>query len=456
MSAVRTRSYSKYSAPRSRKLEGWDESILRLVRSMCREAEYNERRRGRVTMTDICTAVEKEFGIALTSRAEAGPIRRLLEDGHLVRYPVLEGVDGLFSTAGAYTYRTPNLDEIDLGVILDLARSNVNPKLEVKSGRKSTASGHGSRRVLKVKDSQLAMMETAVRAAVQHLVPSSRPRPRDTSEQRQSRYSTGLKAITARQLVWAEGAGAHGTGDWAILADAEVAYRGLATNSRDRYVGALRTLLDLAATHGYLLRQEVHGASRTFLPTTWADALGEWRRLVQRSPHTSRSTGTAQLSRIMAALADRNAGALHEVDPLRLTQEQSQRFGTYFAKQLAADRRISQHHRSNTLAMLRALMDVGVMQSVPLNQYDRRRISGRKNAFDSTAYRAIAREFAVETRELAADYGLFEKLGKGPFFDPANLYSLPRLVDWYPALGAAPESTGYGSHRFVPEGIGSR
>lgn len=382
-------------------------------------------------MTEICTAVEEELGVALTSRAEAGPLRRLLNDGRLVRYPVLEGVDGLFSTAGSYTYRTPDVDEINLEVILDLARANINPKLELKSGRKSTASAHGSRKVLEVKGAQLAMIETAVRGLVEHLVPSSRPQPKDTPEQKHARHVAGLRAITAHQLVWAEGAGAHGTGDWAILADAEAAFREVEKNSRHRYVGAIRTLLDLAATHGYLLRQEVHGASRTFLPTAWAAALGEWSRLVQQSQHWNRSGGTAQLSRIMAALAELYMHSLEDVDPLRLTQKQSQSFGRFFAARLAADRKISQHHRAATLAMLRALMDVGVMKPVALNQYDRRRTTGRKNAFDCTVYKAIAKEFDMRTRDLSANYGLFRKLGSGKFFDPENPYSLPRLVDWY-------------------------
>jgi len=420
----------------TRKLEHLDAPILRLVRGLCREAEYDARKRGRVSMAEICGQVHKELGVQLVSRGEAGPLKRLQDSGELAKFPVREGPADFQAPGPCYTYRVSDLDDLNLLVLLDLARRHMNPNMKLKSGRNSTSTGHASRQVYEVKDTQLEMIEKALKRLVDHLLPRFRRQPDDTREQAEGRLNKGLSSIGADMLVWAEGAGAHGLGDWAILKELDAACRGLADNTVDRYRGAIRTLLDLAATHGYLLRRDVHGGDRSFLPASWTEALKEWDRIVRESKHHHRGAGTAQLSRIMAAMAGHFSASLAEINPLELDEEQSSSFLRHFKAELDADARITMHHRSTTLSTLRALMDGGVLKQIEITEYDRRRIRGRKNAFESGAMKAIAFGFDCKTRKATADYSLFTALGNGAFFDPKNPYSLPRLIDWFTLTSA--------------------
>ena len=41
----------------------YDPAILRLSRMLCRSAEYDQTRRGRVTMPELCAEVEKTLGL---------------------------------------------------------------------------------------------------------------------------------------------------------------------------------------------------------------------------------------------------------------------------------------------------------------------------------------------------------------------------------------------------------
>ena len=384
-------------------------------------------------MSEIVEAVEEEFGVALRSRHQAGPLMRLLDDGKLTRYCVLEGIHGEYGRSGSYTYRVPDLDSLSLRTIWEMAKQHVVPReeLDLKAGRRSTAGGHESRRILAVHEGQLRAIRAALTKVVEHLIPSARRQPRDSNAEAWGRILEGMAQIGAPQLVWAEGGGAHGLGDWAILDEVGAATRSLARATRNKYVGAIRTLLDLGASHGYLIQRDVHGAQRSYLPTAWAEALEAWEEIVRASPHSNRSAGTAQLSRIMAAVAEFFGDRLDEIDPMALTEEQSTAFGAWFASRLRASQTITSHHRSATLAALRALMDAGVMSQVPMTEFDRRRIQGRKSAFSASAMRDVAGEFCVDGRKLDADYELFQALGTGAFFDAENPYSLPRLVDWY-------------------------
>jgi hypothetical protein len=414
----------------TRKLEHLDAPILRLVRGLCREAEYDARKRGRVTMTEMCDEVREQLGVELVSRGEAGPLKRLQNEGAIARFPVKEG-RAEFQAPPCYTYRVTDLDALSMFAVLDLARRQVNPSLKLRPGRKSTSGCHASREVLEVKDTQLELIEQALKRLVVHLVPRCRPREGDTREQAEERFLAGLRTLHADVLIWEDGAGAHGLGDWAILSEMAEACRGLEQNTVDRYVGAVRTLLDLAATHGFLIRRHVHGGQRTFLPATWTEALAHWDRIVRESAHRHRGAGTVQLSRIMAGMGEHFSANIEDVDPCRLTREQSESFARGFKAVLDAENRLTPHQRSTILSTLRALMDGGVLHLVDITAYDRRRIRGRKNAFESGAMKAIAREFDANTRKAKADHGLFAALGSGAFFDPDNGYSLPRLVDWY-------------------------
>ncbi len=434
--------------PPARYLDEFDAPILRLVRGMCREAEYDSRTVGRVTMAEIRDKVLQELGVELVSRDEAGPLKRLRDSGDLVRFAVREGPAVFQAGAGCYTFRVKDLNEINLAVILDLARRNRNPALKVRSGRKSTSSVHASRQILEVNTTQV--IEQALKKLVDHLRPAFKTRSADTKEEAALRFTQGLRSIDASNLVWVDGAGANGLGDWAILAHLTEACRGLESNTIDRYVGALRTLLDLAATHGFLLRRDVHGGQRSFLPAPWAKALERCDRIVRESQHRHKSAGTIRLTRIMVAMYEHFVGATEPVDPCRLTRDQSISFIQYYKAALDAQVDLTKHQRAVTLATLRALMEGGVLQPVDMTAFDGRRIRGRKNAFDATTMEAIAREFAAGSRKgprarkgdaerdghgahqtAPADYSLFASLGRGPFFDPDNPYSLPRLLDWY-------------------------
>lgn len=417
----------------TRKHEELDAPILRLVRGMCREAEHDARKRGRVTMSEICEQVTEECGVVLKSRHEAGPLKRLLDSGDLVRFKVLEGAAEFGNGGGSYTYRVADLDDVNLASIIEFAREHQNPDLELRKGRNSTRAGHATRVFPELKDTQVDMAERAARALVEHRLPWSRPKKGDGREENQARLAEAMRTIGLTDLVWADGVGTHGLGDWAILEELEAACvaKGLGQNTNNRYVGALRTLLDHAATHGLLLQRDVHGAERSYLPTAWAPALERWNEIFQESEHRTDSMGTAQLARIMGEMAEFFADSLDEVDPLGLNEEQTHAFTDYLMARLDADHTVTSHQRSITLCTLRALIEGGVLKEVALTAYDRRRIDGRKSAFESSAIKAIAREFDANSRKASADYGLFKALGKGPFFDPENRYSLPFLVDWF-------------------------
>ena len=381
-------------------------------------------------MTEMCDEVRGQLGVELVSRGEAGPLKRLQDDGAIARFSVKEG-RAEFQAPPCYTYRVTDLDDLTMFAVLELARRQVNPDLKLRAGRKSTSGGHASREVLEVNDSQLELIQQALKKLVAYLVPRCRPRAGDTREQAEERILEGLRMIGSDVLIWQDGAGAHGLGDWAVLSEMAEACRGLEQNTIDRYVGAIRTLLDLAATHGFLLRRDVHGGQRTFLPASWTKALAHWDQVVRESAHRHRAAGTAQLSRIMAGMAEHFGANMGDVDPCRLTKEQSESFARRFKAVLDSETRLTTHQRSTTLSTLRALMDADVLHQVDITAYDRRRIRGRKSAFEAGTIKAIAREFDAATRKARADYGLFAALGSGPFLDPKNGYSLPHLIDWY-------------------------
>jgi hypothetical protein len=436
-------SFSKMSSPGSRRLMEYDPAILRLTRRLCKAAEYHEGKKGRVAMPELCRAVEADLGLVLnpTSAPAAGPFKRLMDAGALVRFRLREAPGAGFQDTGggAYTYRVTDLDTVHVGVLLQCARAHTNPALEVRPGRKKS----DDREVLEVKSTK--DMETAVRSLVEHIFPWAKAKRGRTAAENKSSYDDALRRLDSTYMTWADGTGANGAGDWAILEnEAKTAFAHLEKETQNKYIGSLRTLFDLGATHGYLLRRTLNGAPRTFLPTAWAEALNAWHTAFCATEHHNRSIGTAQLSRIMGALADTFSGALEGINPMALTEDQTRRFMTHFVAQLAADQIITKHQRSCVLATLRGLVSAGIFADVDIKAFDGRRKRSRKNAFPADVMRAIAEMFGNEKRLGGeVDYEIFLGLGKGRFFQAqvlvagkseVNRLSLPYLINWYTVL----------------------
>lgn len=421
----------------------YDPAILRLTRRLCREAEYDHGKRGRVAMAELCERVKEDLGLVLkpVSAPAAGPFKRLLDAGELVRFPLREAPGAGFqgTGGGAYTYRVADLDTVHIGTLLNCARAHTNEALVLRPGRRRS----DDRDVVEVRSTK--DIETAVRKLVEHVFPWATPKRGRTAVENNTAYEDALRRIDSTYLTWAEGAGANGAGDWAILEnEAKAAFAHLGKETQNKYIGALRTLLNLGATHGYLLRTIAHGVGRTFLPTAWAEALKTWNVAVRATEHYSRSMGTAQLSRIMGALADTFQNAVDSIDPLSLTEAQTQHFITHFLPRLAADQTISKHQRSVVLATLRGLVSAGIFADVDLKAFDTRCKRLRKNAFRADVMREIAEMFGSEKRLGGkVDYAIFLRLGAGRFFQIeimedgkplVNRLSLPYLINWYTVL----------------------
>jgi hypothetical protein len=394
-------------------------------------------------MPELCAEVEKTLGLVLnhTSAPAAGPFKRLLDAGDIVRFPLREapGAGFKLTGGGAYTYRVADLDHIHIGTLLQCARAHTNKAIEVRSGRKRS----DDRNVVEVKSTK--DIETAVRSLVEHVFPWAKPQRSKTAAENNARYQDALRKLDFTYLTWAESGGVNGQGDWAILEkEAKAAFAPLKTKTRNKYVGAVRTLLDLGATHGYLLRKTLNGAARAAVPTAWAEALGEWNAAFRASEHYSRSIGTAQLSRIMCGLAETFSDTVEDINPLALTEAETERFVGHFVAQIAADQVITKYHRGAIFATLRGLMSAGIFASVHIRELDGRRKRSRKNAFDADVMSAIANMFGSEKRlEGDVDYDVFLGLGKGRFFRAnvevngaaqVNRLSLPYLIDWYTVI----------------------
>lgn len=401
-----------------------DLSILATLRSMCRDAETDPQKAGRVTLKMMTDRIQQSFGLDLPSGAQAGPLKRFLASGQLLRCHVLEDIDG---RGPSHTFRVADLDPTHLGSLLHMARAHVSDEVTARPGRRATADAAGSREIWTVTRRQLAMIETATRKLVLELVPPSRPQSDDTAEEKEARLAKGLARIGLPLLVWSDGAGPHAHGDWAILETADAAFRTLNRNTRHRYIGALRTLLDLAATHGFLVRREVHGASHR-LPEDWSEVLEEWDRRI-REVRPGRAILTSHLTRLLLLLGESHHP--ETVDPLQLTEAQSSRFLQHVDAVVRASRSLRKHHRVELNSLLRGLIDSGIVKGDRDRVVDLRRSPQRKNAFSTANYLAIAREFCSRSRSTDANYGLFRALGRGAFFDPESAYGLPRLIDWF-------------------------
>lgn len=415
----------------------WDAPIRRLIRRMCRELEADPIRRGRVDLNEIAERVEKDLGVALPRRTmnASGPIQRLVDSGAVARFQVLEKGREFGNGGGSYRYRATDIDEINLATLWDLADSCVSEEKKGRPGRRSTSELGDTREVLEISKSQRDKIRLMCERVVLSEVPSARPAPGETSAERSRKIREGMKRIGAETFMWNSTAGANEAGDWESFI--KVVRKAAPESLLSQDIGSARTLCDLAATHGFLVRTELHGGKRMFLPASWGGPIGEWLLRVKEAGLAQRSLGSWPYLYIMSAMAECFAPQLARIDPLCLDKDQSATFARYLRSLLDNDASLTGHRRSAVLACLRNLSGVGILHDIPITDFDRRRIDGRKSAFENGAIKALAKKFGMECKARDRDYTLFQQLGPGPFFNPKKPYSLPHLVDFFTLRGTA-------------------
>lgn len=417
--------------PSQPQLTQYDGAVLIIARRISRIAESDSRLKGRFTLEMLRAAVKDELDVQLPRSASDGPVGRLIQSGEITVYPAKERIPGSEHGNGTRNvYRAPSVDQMHLGRLIDFARAQIRPDDEVPTRRGRTGLTLEARtRILLINEKQFGRIRTMARHVAFHLMPRA--------ESEDDAYT----AVHGVHLMWDPADGLEG--DWRPMYDLIRASRPK-PNVVPEYKGAARLLLDLAANHGYLIRERI--TERYVVPTTWIDVQGRWCAAAEH-PGIAAVLGTnCFLGAISEVLGP-------EVDPEALTLEQTKRVVEHVQDALLADRSLTTGHKTSIRRSIRRLMDAGLVPLTDVNGYDYRQ-RHRMAAWSSTVTGAIARAVASGRRGPGLDW-IPEKDGKGrpwkrrladapgyavwkdfPFpvlADPDHPYSLARCVDFHTA-----------------------
>ena len=379
-------------------------------------------------MKQLRAAAKDELGIDLPRSPRDGPVGRLIEAGRIALYPAMEREPGGHGTMRMY--RATGLDGMHLGILMELAHAAIDPTLKGKRGRKGhTAS---ARHVERISPAQHDKIRTMARHVSYFLSP--------TAETEQEAYT----AVRGAHLMWDPAEGLDG--DWRLFYELIDASRPPVKRRADDR-GAAKTLLDLAATHGLLLRQ---ARSESYvIPTAWIPVQEQWTA-------AARHPGIAAVLAVNYVLGAVAEVLGSEVDPGALTQDEVEQVVQHIQDALLADRSLTTGHKTSIRRSLRRLMDAGLLPRADVNGWDYRQ-RNRKAAWSATETDAIATTAASEHRGAGLDrMGEELKVGRArtsrrradlpgyaawknfPFpvlADPDHPYSLARCVDFHTAKG---------------------
>ena len=175
----------------------------------------------------------------MTVMVAAKTTRKLMADQVVFRLP-----------AGSHTRYATRAVRPTWGFLLELAEKSIDPDKRSRRGRKKSVE---ARRVESLSPDQFNRVRTVVTRLRAHC---------------------GEGPIPPHLLVWDEGAGAGGTGDWAAALEVlDDAYHGSVSSE---YVTALRNLLDLCATQGWICSTPRHEEGFRPFPVEWATIYEQW------------------------------------------------------------------------------------------------------------------------------------------------------------------------------------
>lgn len=216
-------------------------------------------RTGRWELKELEARIREELGVEVELRPSRNPLRSLLASGQIVAF---EG--------GRYTEYTTPVEGMTRLTLLDLLRRAADEvDLEHEASRGSQSAD--DRCVEALTESQFSHIKTACNRIGRHV--SGDRRDRD------EKFHPALMNIGSEHFVWDPNAGRRQMGDWKKLLD--LVRTAAPSKSTSQYVGSVRRLMDLAATHGWIARTPVHDRHYAPVPVDWAPLYNRWREALR-------------------------------------------------------------------------------------------------------------------------------------------------------------------------------
>ena len=254
--------------------------------------------------------------------------------------------------------------------LLEFAERHVNDDEDRTAGRRATV--HGSRQVWNVSSKTLERIKTALYEVARYFDPEAGSSPRKL-------HAALAGHVGPELLVWDPNAGVGGAGDWRRFLDlvAEV------TGGSRRYVGAARSLLDLAATHCVIPRTVRHDLDPAFESGAWVELREDWMKAIRgRADRIHEAVGEL-LDGCYRVGVDPTEG-LEQTEWTRVLEHLEDHF--HFAE-------IDSRLRTAIRGAYRALVEAGCIDGPPWDATERRRARGV----------VLIRTRHIE--EIAQDYG---------------------------------------------------
>lgn len=198
------------------------------------------------------------------------PVKGMLKRGDLSRTGATNQV----------RYAAARVWAITLADLLERAGPCVNPVKRGSRGRRAKIGE--SRAVEELTGAQFQQIRATVNKIGDYLAHEGESR------------EAALRKVGIHHFVWSTSA-SGADGDWVRFLDlarrASEHKSGLGHKSLDNDIGAARTLLDLAATHGWIARTQQHAENFERIPGEWAGIFEEWRETLLTCWKTNTQTG---------------------------------------------------------------------------------------------------------------------------------------------------------------------
>lgn len=215
----------------------------------------NDSATGRWELKELEERIWEEFGSEIDLRPERDPLRSLLMGGQILRFE-----------AGRYTEYTTPVEGMTRLTLLDLVREAKRQKDPDHVARPGSDPAD-ERRCEALTESQFSHIRTACNRLGRHV--SGEPRDRGQE------FHPALAEIGSEYFVWNPEAGRRSKGDWKKLLD--LVREAAPACSTSQYVGSVRKLMNLAATHGWIARTPLHDPHYAPIPADWSELYNDWR-----------------------------------------------------------------------------------------------------------------------------------------------------------------------------------
>ena len=166
--------------------------------------------------------------------------------------------------------------------LLEQAATKENPSLVNPPGRRGNG---GPRAVKEITTADLKAMRSAVRRVVDGFAGRSLSK---------EEYSEWAEKPCHHLLTWDPAGGAASRGDWSLALEL---LEGAGGNHKS--MGALRKLLDLAATQGWIVKADRHDPDYTPFPVEWASIAEQWVEAMKNRGRGSVSMVTSILEGVV-------------------------------------------------------------------------------------------------------------------------------------------------------------